>query len=1087
MRLHRIEIANLNSLYGEHTIDLDESLGGASLFLIQGPTGAGKSTILDAVSLALFGTTPRLGALAGKELAAELMSRGAGASRVAVEFSVWRPEGRARYRATWKVHRARERADGELQATTRGIERLDAPGLAISSTKQKDYDPAFGEVLQDFTPADFQRSMLLAQGRFDAMLHAKPKERAAILERLTDTGVYQQLGERAARLGRAWNAQLARLIARRDGVAGVEPAKVAEAERAAAEETEGLRTLEAARGRLVEALGWLARVEQLDAARARAEEAQAAAASVWEAVQADREALEAQEALRPAFERADDFDRAEAELARDRGLLQEAEQAVPGAAARVLRAEASEAETQAAWERGAQTLEALRGPATALQDVQLAAKSAEAEAGVAVREADKLAGEAVALSKRVDQQVQRVREAEIAAGQTAEALRALVGEEAPGAALEGARARAGDAVVRRGRLRVARDAALQAASASAKELTARSDQAGLEQRAAVLVEAAAQGERAVEAARVEVEAASRVAAPLERIAALAERRAALEPGEACPLCGSPEHPFVHDAGARARAEAVERELTEARAGLVAAQRASQEAETNRNLAARALAGAEAEVRAGAQRMAELGVAAADAQALARRAAEEAGVGEIAPTALDAALAEAEARADADAQRLAAVERAVSESQAAIHAAEVERAALGPLRDAREAADRRAEEARATSARKQERAVEVRAEALRADADFAERWARAGRALPVPTSAAEAIGQLEFDANRLARALDLARRTASEARVGASEVAGRAKAAQGVVERSALRVEAARGALAEALASHGLAELDALRDRRLSETDVRAARERVRAAENGLVAARAGAEAATTAWAAHLDARPGDLPAEPDPAALRELMAETDAAIDAGRARLEDARVVLAEAARAGEARERAQAELDAAQERARVWLRLHDLIGVGDGSRFKEFAQALNLDQLLWRANRHLERLAERYRLRPLLDDKGLPTLDFVVEDQYRLGSTRSPKNLSGGESFLVSLALALGLSDLRTSRMPIETLLLDEGFGTLDPVTLDVAMNALAQLQADGRRVGIISHVVGLHERIPARIVVEPVGEGRSRVRVGG
>jgi exonuclease SbcC len=122
-----------------------------------------------------------------------------------------------------------------------------------------------------------------------------------------------------------------------------------------------------------------------------------------------------------------------------------------------------------------------------------------------------------------------------------------------------------------------------------------------------------------------------------------------------------------------------------------------------------------------------------------------------------------------------------------------------------------------------------------------------------------------------------------------------------------------------------------------------------------------------------------------------------------------------------------------------------------------------------------------------VLDDTGLPTLDFVVEDQYRLGSTRSPKNLSGGESFLVSLALALGLSDLRTSRMPIETLLLDEGFGTLDPVTLDIAMNALAQLQADGRRVGIISHVVGLQERIPARIVVEPVGEGRSRVRVGG
>ena len=87
---------------------------------------------------------------------------------------------------------------------------------------------------------------------------------------------------------------------------------------------------------------------------------------------------------------------------------------------------------------------------------------------------------------------------------------------------------------------------------------------------------------------------------------------------------------------------------------------------------------------------------------------------------------------------------------------------------------------------------------------------------------------------------------------------------------------------------------------------------------------------------------------------------------------------------------------------------------------------------------------------------------------------------------FLVSLALALGLSDLRTSSMPVETLLLDEGFGTLDAATLDTALAALQQLQATGRQVGLISHVVGLQERIEAKVRVEPLGEGRSRVRVG-
>ena len=199
-----------------------------------------------------------------------------------------------------------------------------------------------------------------------------------------------------------------------------------------------------------------------------------------------------------------------------------------------------------------------------------------------------------------------------------------------------------------------------------------------------------------------------------------------------------------------------------------------------------------------------------------------------------------------------------------------------------------------------------------------------------------------------------------------------------------------------------------------------------------------------------------------------------------------ARTTVEMAERDRAALERAQAALDADRQAASVWLALHELIGVGDGKAFKLFAQALNLDQLLVRANRHLEALNERYHLATVRDDVGMPTLEFEVSDRWRPGTTRSLKTLSGGESFLVSLALALGLSDLRTSSMPVETLLLDEGFGTLDPATLDTALAALQQLQESGRQVGLISHVVGLEERIEARVRVEPLGEGRSRVRVG-
>ncbi|MFT7520047.1 MAG: exonuclease SbcC, partial [Kiritimatiellia bacterium] len=171
-----------------------------------------------------------------------------------------------------------------------------------------------------------------------------------------------------------------------------------------------------------------------------------------------------------------------------------------------------------------------------------------------------------------------------------------------------------------------------------------------------------------------------------------------------------------------------------------------------------------------------------------------------------------------------------------------------------------------------------------------------------------------------------------------------------------------------------------------------------------------------------------------------------------------------------------------AEREARVWHTLHSYIGKNDGEKFKQFAQALNLGQLLDKANVHLARLSNRYQLVPRLEE-GLPTLEFDLLDRWQAGERVAPRSLSGGERFLVSLSLALGLSDFRSVKMPIETLLLDEGFGTLDSTTLGTALDALSQLQADGRQVGIISHVVGLRERIPVTIEVRPLGGGRSEV----
>ncbi len=164
-----------------------------------------------------------------------------------------------------------------------------------------------------------------------------------------------------------------------------------------------------------------------------------------------------------------------------------------------------------------------------------------------------------------------------------------------------------------------------------------------------------------------------------------------------------------------------------------------------------------------------------------------------------------------------------------------------------------------------------------------------------------------------------------------------------------------------------------------------------------------------------------------------------------------------------------------------LWATLTEVIGSHDGGKFRKFAQGLTLDSLLGFANTHLQNLAPRYRLERVPgEDLELQVIDCDMGDDVR-----SIKSLSGGETFLASLALALGLSSLSASETPVESLFIDEGFGTLDPETLEVALSAFDALQASGHQVGIISHVQDLDQRIGVQVRVIKQGAGRSRLEV--
>ncbi len=173
--------------------------------------------------------------------------------------------------------------------------------------------------------------------------------------------------------------------------------------------------------------------------------------------------------------------------------------------------------------------------------------------------------------------------------------------------------------------------------------------------------------------------------------------------------------------------------------------------------------------------------------------------------------------------------------------------------------------------------------------------------------------------------------------------------------------------------------------------------------------------------------------------------------------------------------------LEKKEEEFQVWVKLNELVGSANGVKFKTFAQGITLEQLIYLANQHLQILTPRY----LLVRNKEKELELEVIDAYQSDVVRPVSTLSGGESFIVSLALALGLSELASQKIAIDSLFLDEGFGSLDAESLETALHALNLLQNSGKMVGIISHVEALKERIPLQIQVVPNGDGTSVVNV--
>ena len=1007
MRIHRMRLEGLGPYAQAQDVDFDR-LNAGGLFLLDGPTGAGKSTVLAALCFALYGTVP--GGRSAESLVTTLREPGAVIPEVQVEFTV---QGRrfevVRSPKHERPRRRRSAAGGATvttQATVSLRERVDGEWTA-PLTRADEVGQQIAAVLH-LDAEQFMQVVLLPQGQFAQFLTAKSDERRVLLRRLFGTqrfdGVEEHLRVETARLdtavavdadvARTARAQLAEALHEALGPDWHAPEPSPDTDDrllALAAERAG-RAHEDARADLATARA----AEQRARVTARELETRGrdlAAAEAWASRRRDHDAeAETAAARRRAV---DAHERAGRVLAAAQRATAAADAA--GTASETVTealAHVEDEPTAAAWLAAARADGAADAPASR-QALGEAERAAEAVAR-AVRDRDRmgeLEQEAAAAAER-RAEIDRDRAALVESRPEREAAVA-----------------AHRAAVERGTERLgAREAVDRAVSEAAARRTAAEAAAAR----AVEAETAARAHR--EAQERRREAAERhvglLRARYEQAASeLAER---LVPGEPCAVCGSPEHPAP---AATADTTVTEADVRDAEQARTAADRAATDAET-------ALRAAEQTLRTAREAAAGLAPEAAR-EALERAEAER------------AALDQAAKDLAADRRRLTAAEKTLAgadETAAALAAedgrlaeAAAHRAArLTELRDAVEAARGDAE---TLDARRDQVTAARRVLAALAAAQDEDARARAvadetGQALTA------ALAEQHFDDVDAARA----------ARLEETEAAARTAAVQ--------EWHAERARLAELEASEPVR-----RGRALAEAGVEPpTEEQTRAAAEALAAAEAASSSRATA-VGRLDSLVATVRRQS--AALTEVL-ERSAGLIAEHTRVRG----LLDLVRGG------------GENLLKMPLTSYVLAG-----RLEEVAAAAT--------ERLLAMTDQRYSIEysDAVGGRGNKGLELVIRDHY-VDETRHPATLSGGETFMASLALALGLADTvqaEAGGIELDTLFVDEGFGSLDADTLDDVLDVVDTLRTGGRTVGLVSHVERMRQEIGVRLEVRKDRRGSS------
>ena len=1083
MKILELRFKNLNSLYGEWVIDFtDSEYVSNGIFVLTGPTGAGKSTILDVICLALYGATPRLGKIT--KSGNEIMSRQTGECYAEVLF-----ESQAgRFRCHWEQRRARKRADGNLQDREHQI--VDADTGKPIETKNS----LVAGVIEEKTGMDFDRftrSILLAQGGFDTFLKADVEQKSKILEQITGTEIYSEISRRVHERQRDEREKLNLLQAETSGIMILKPEQEKELQLDFDAKQKQETDLAGKSTETGKAITWLTSIDGLKREISSLAEEAVKLQSDIETFKPERDqldraikaaSLDGMYATLTAIQKQQSYD--QASLKAEETTLPKLESYAKEQAESLKSVEQQTVKAKEDLKAAVPLIQKIRSLDQKLTEQEKAVSEGEESCK---KDAAKIDADKQARFKEQGKRLEAEKNMEFVDGYLKEhaqdewLISGLAGvEEQLGSLLY----RQKEIVQKKADLKEAYTALEQAV----KKLDDSTKQCGIrKQEIEDALKKLQQGkdalnellsDRPLREYRTKNETLLREMAYLRKIKELEDHRAKLEDGKPCPLCGSKEHPFAKGNvlmpdETEQKIEVLTKMITKAE-DLELANKKLEEAETTarKNLtdSEKLEATAANDKKAADKTLAELNDGLKNLQTsftelkqAVSSKLQPLGIAEIPKTQVLSLLLSLKSRLnawqawvkkktevekqisdiDSDMKRL----DAVIETQSTVLDEKQER--LETLKKEHASGNDRRKELYGDKKPDDE---ESRLSKAVADAEEAEKKARTlnSELQQKLTTAKTRVESLKKRTCQREPELKKAETNFSSARklAGFSDEKQFFEAKFTNEQRDALSAKAK--------------ELDD------GQTDLKA---RQKDRETRLTN-----EIAKKVTDKSLDE-------------LESQFKEYDESLREMRDAIAGLKHKMSENTAAKERVKEKKTAIDAQKKKCHRWENLHGLIGSADGKKYRNFAQGLTFELMVLHANRQLEKMTDRYLL--IRDDE--QPLELNVVDNYQAGEIRSTKNLSGGESFIVSLTLALGLSKMASRKVRVDSLFLDEGFGTLDEENLEAALETLFGLQQDGKLIGIISHVSALKERISTQITITPVSGGHSSLagpgcnKVGG